>query len=111
MHKKLLIPLFLMMVILYLPACSELDDPPLPQSSEPDTQEVVPKDQETESDKEDEEKAPVVNEVPATLPDSEIRVIMDKFKMIEAIVKETNSKMTFSMEERTQPEVMTAKLH
>jgi hypothetical protein len=99
-----------MLVMFCLPACSELDDTPSPQSSEPDIQEVVPEDQETQSDKEDEETVPVVNEVPETLPDSEIRVIMDKFKKVEDIIKETNSKMTFSMEERTQPEVMTAKL-
>ena len=100
MYKNIVIPLFLMLVMFCLAACSEIDDTPSPQSSEPDIQE-------TQSDKEDEEKVPVV---PETLPDSEIRVVMDKFKKIEDIVKETNSKMTFSMEERTQPEVMTAKL-
>jgi hypothetical protein len=110
MYKNVLIPLFLMLVMFCLPACSELDDTPSPQSSEPDIQEVVPEDQETQSDIEDEETVPVVNVVPETLPDSEIRVIMDKFKKVENIIKETNSKMTFSMEERTQPEVMTAKL-
>ena len=105
MYKNLLIPLFLMLVMLCLPACSELDDTPSPQSSEPDIQDVVPEDQETQSDKEDEETVPVVNEGPETLADSEVRVVIDKFKQIEVIVKETNSKMTFSNEEITQPEV------
>ena len=110
MYKNLLIPLFLMLVMLCLPACSELDDTPTPQSSESDIQDVVPEDQETQSDIEDEETVPVVNEGPETLADSEVRVVIDKFKQIEDIVKETNSKMTFSNEEITQPEVMAAKL-
>lgn len=108
MFRKTLIPFYLLLIIFCSAACAERDAPP--QSNEPDNKEVVPDDQETQIEKEDEETVPVVNENPETLTDSEIRVIMDNFQKIEEIVFATNSKMTFSDEEITQPEVMAAKL-
>ena len=108
MFKKTLIPFYLLLIIFCLAACAERATPS--QSNEPDNQKVVPDAQETQIEKEDEETVPVVNENPETLNDSEIRVIMDKFQKIEEIVFATNSKMTFSMEERNQPEVMSAEL-
>lgn len=110
MYKNILNPLFLLLILFFVAACSEVDDTPSQQSSEADVQEVVPKDSDSQSEKDDGETAPVVNEEPEVLSDAEIRVVMDKFQKIEDIVKETNSKMTFSDEERTQSEVMAAKL-
>ncbi|HLG26357.1 MAG TPA: hypothetical protein VI423_01075 [Paenisporosarcina sp.] len=98
------------MIIFCLVACAERVAPPSPQSNEPDNQDVVPDDQEIQGEKEDEESVPVVNENPKTLIDSEIRVVMDKFQKIEDIVGATNSNMTFSDEDITQPEVMATKL-
>ena len=110
MFKKTLIPFYLLLIIFCLVACAERVAPPSPQSNEPDNQDVVPDDQEIQGEKEDEESVPVVNENPKTLIDSEIRVVMDKFQKIEDIVGATNSNMTFSDEDITQPEVMATKL-
>ncbi|EPD51529.1 hypothetical protein HMPREF1210_02127 [Paenisporosarcina sp. HGH0030] len=111
MYKKnILNPLFLLLILFFVAACSEVNDTSSQQSSEDDVQEVVPEDSDSQSEKDDGETAPVVNEEPEVLSDAEIRVVMDKFQKIEDIVKETNSKMTFSDEESTQSEVMAAKL-
>jgi hypothetical protein len=110
MFKNKFNPLFILLILFFTAACSEVDDTPSQQSNEPDEQEVVPVDSDSQSEKDDDDKDPVVSEEPEVLSDTEIRVVMDKFLKIEEIVKETNGKMTFSDEESTQPEVMAAKL-
>lgn len=110
MFKNKFNPLFILLILFFTAACSEVDDTPSQQSNEPDEQEVVPVDSDSQSEKDDDDTDPVVSEEPEVLSDAEIRVVMDKFLKIEEIVKETNGKMTFSDEESTQPEVMAAKL-
>ncbi|MCZ8537931.1 hypothetical protein M9R32_12115 [Paenisporosarcina quisquiliarum] len=110
MFKNKFNPFFILLILFFTAACSEVDDTPTQQSSEPNEQEVVPVDSDSQSEKDDDETDPVVSKEPEVLSDAEIRVVMDKFLKIEEIVKETNGKMTFSDEESTQPEVMAAKL-
>ncbi|MGE6486946.1 hypothetical protein [Paenisporosarcina sp. NPDC076898] len=110
MYKNTLTPLFLLLILFFVAACSEVDDTPSQQSSESNDQEVVSEDSDSQSEKDDDDTDPVVSEEPEVLSDAEIRVVMDKFQKIEELVKETNSKMTFTEEESTQPEVMAAKL-
>lgn len=101
---------FLLLILIFIPACSEVDDIPSQQSSELEDREIVTVDSNDESKKEGVVTVPVVSEEPELLSDTDIRVVMDKFQEIEDIVKETNKKLTFSDEEITQPEVMAAKL-
>lgn len=110
MIKYLKKALLLGLILIVVPACSNVDNTPSQQSSELKGRENVIEDSNDESKKEDIETVPVVSEEPQLLSDADIRVVMDNFQEIEDIVKETNNKLTFSDEEITQPEVMATKL-
>lgn len=102
MSKITLFPFYLLLIVFCLAACTDSENNSS-KSNEPENQ-VLP------IEKDEDKTAPVKTENPAKLTETEIREIMDNFQKIEDIVFTTNSKMTFSMEERMKPEVMSAEL-